>query len=339
MSIIPICSVCVANYNGAKFLEACLDSILAQDFDQPVEIIVHDDCSTDNSRQLIRDKFPQAKLITSNENVGFCISNNRMVAIARGEYVLLLNNDAVLHQDALKTLYDGALKYGKGIFGLAQYDAETGELIDIGSFLDPFFNPIPNLDPNEPNVAMIIGACLWVKKDLWDEIGGFPEWFGSMAEDMYLCCQARLRGYPVMTFAESGFDHWVGSSFGGGKVKENRRLSTSLKRRKLSELNKSYVLQISYPSPLFQIIFPIHIIVLLVEGIIISLIKFNLTIFKEIYLDCLINLFRNQKILRRKRRKTQAGRKVSPGKFIGPFRMLPHKIVMLLKFGIPKIKL
>ena len=261
-----------------------------------------------------------------------------MVASAQGEYFLLLNNDAVLHKEALKTLHDATIKYGKGVFGLSQYDAETGELIDIGSFLDLFFNPIPNTDPAQTDVAMIIGACLWIKKDLWDEIGGFPEWFGSMAEDMYLCCSARLKGYPVMAFAESGFDHWVGSSFGGGKVKENRRLSTTLKRRKLSELNKSYVMQIFYPSPLFQIIFPIHIIALLVEGIILSLIKFNLNIFREIYLHCLINLFGNQEILRSTRRKTQAGRKIGIGEFIGPFRMLPYKIVMLLKFGIPKIK-
>ena len=134
MSMRPICSVCVANYNGDKFLEACLDSILGQDFDQPVEIIVHDDCSTDNSRQLIRDKFPQVKLITSHENVGFCISNNRMVAAAQGEYILLLNNDAVLQQDALKTLHNAALKYGTGIFGRAHYDAKTCKVIDIFSF-------------------------------------------------------------------------------------------------------------------------------------------------------------------------------------------------------------
>lgn len=338
MSMISTCSVCVANYNGEKFLESCLGSILAQDFDQPVEIIVHDDCSTDNSRQLIRDKFPQVKLITSNENVGFCISNNRMVEAAKGEYILLLNNDAVLHKNALKILHDAALKYGKGIFGLSQYDAETGKLIDIGSFLDPFFNSIPNTDPNKSNVAMIIGACLWIKKDLWDEIGGFPEWFGSMAEDMYLCCHARLKGYPVMAFSESGFDHWVGSSFGGGKVIENCRLSTSLKRRKLSELNKSYVMQIFYPSPLFQIIYPIHIIALLVEGIILSLIKFNLNIFREIYLNCLVHLFRNQKILQNKRIKIQAKRKISHIKFIEPFKLLPHKLIILIKFGIPKIK-
>ncbi|MDF1578923.1 MAG: glycosyltransferase family 2 protein, partial [Desulfobulbales bacterium] len=217
----PTCSVCIANYNGEKFLEPCLNSILAQEFDPPVEIIVHDDRSTDNSVQLLRDRFPQVQLIASETNVGFCVGNNRMAAAATGEYLLLLNNDAVLHKNSLKTLHDAALKYGRGVYGLAQYDAETGELIDIGSFLDLFYNPIPNRDPNHPEVAMIIGACLWIDKRLWDEIGGFPEWFGSMAEDMYLCCRARLMGYPVTALAQSGFDHWVGSSFGGGKAKEN----------------------------------------------------------------------------------------------------------------------
>ena len=42
---------------------------------------------------------------------------------------------------------------------------------------------------------MVIGACLWIQKGLWEELGGFPEWFGSIAEDMYLCCRARLAGY------------------------------------------------------------------------------------------------------------------------------------------------
>jgi GT2 family glycosyltransferase len=334
----PVCSVCIANYNGEKFLEPCLNSILDQEFGPPVEIIVHDDCSTDNSRQLIRDRFPQVKLIASATNVGFCVGNNRMVEVAAGEYILLLNNDAVLHRNGLQTLHAAALDFGQGIYGLAQYDAETGDLIDIGSFLDLFYNPIPNRDPNHPEVAMIIGACLWINKKLWDEIGGFPEWFGSMAEDMYLCCRARLMGCPVMAFSESGFDHWVGSSFGGGKVKENRRLSTSLRRRKLSELNKSYVMQLTCPSPLFQLIFPLHLAALLAEGLILATIKLDFSLFREIYLHCLVQLIRNRKNLRKRRRSIQAERRISPRDFMAPFKWLPHKLTMLIRFGIPGIR-
>ena len=73
---------------------------------------------------------------------------------------------------------------------------------------------------------MVIGACLWLPKNLWDNLGGFPEWFGSLAEDMYLCCLARLKGVPVKVISTSKFSHWVGRSIGGGKVLNNKRLST-----------------------------------------------------------------------------------------------------------------
>src|SRR5690348_5922794 len=95
----PICSVCIANYNGEKTLEACIESVLEQDTDLLIEIIVHDDASTDTSIELLRKKYPDVRFIVGEENVGFCISNNRMVDAAEGEYLLLLNNDATLYPD------------------------------------------------------------------------------------------------------------------------------------------------------------------------------------------------------------------------------------------------
>ncbi|MGH8213193.1 MAG: glycosyltransferase family 2 protein, partial [Rhodanobacteraceae bacterium] len=84
----PACSVCIANYNGAHMLAECIDSVLAQEGEVPLEIIVHDDASTDNSIELLRNRYPQVEILASNDNVGFCVGNNRMVAHARGEYVL-----------------------------------------------------------------------------------------------------------------------------------------------------------------------------------------------------------------------------------------------------------
>ncbi|HOR33103.1 MAG TPA: glycosyltransferase, partial [Syntrophales bacterium] len=235
----PVCSICIANFNGEAVIGPCLQSVLNQDFDQPLEIIVHDDASTDDSVGIIRTQFPEVTLIANDENAGYCVSNNRMVARARGRYILLLNNDAVLHRDAVGTLFRHAEEQpGPAILGLPQYDIETGALIDRGSLLDPFMNPVPNLDPGRTDVGMVMGSCLWIPKALWDDLGGFPEWFGSLAEDMYLCCLARLRGVPVTVLPESGYDHWVGRSFKGGKVVGNA-LQTSYRRRALSERNKS----------------------------------------------------------------------------------------------------
>lgn len=91
----PLISVCIANYNGEKFLSECIESVLNQVASPHFEIIVHDDASTDASLEQIA-RYDNIKLIRSPENVGYCVANNRMAEAAFGEYLLLLNNDAVL---------------------------------------------------------------------------------------------------------------------------------------------------------------------------------------------------------------------------------------------------
>ena len=333
-----VCSVCIANYNGVEVLSACLESVFCQTFPHPIEVIVHDDASTDGSAAIVTEKYPAVRLLQSQTNVGFCISNNRMVAVAKGRFILLLNNDAELHGDALATLYDVATRQNLyGILGLPQYNRETGDLIDRGSLLDPFCNPVPNLDVSRRDVGTVIGACMWLPRRLWEELGGFPEWFESLAEDMYLCCYARLKGYPVTVLAESGFNHWVGGSFGGGKV-VRRTLQTTYRRRTRSERNKSYVMLLCYPAPLVQVLFPLHLLLLAVEGLLLSAIKKERRIWQEIYRPCFVALWRNRRLLLRLRRRIQAGRRTSLRTFYSAHTFRPYKLIMLTKYGLPTLK-
>jgi GT2 family glycosyltransferase len=334
----PICSICIANYNGMGIIDSTLLSVMEQDCDFPIEIIVHDDASTDGSVDFIRENFPDVKLITSEVNVGFCISNNRMVSKARGEYILLLNNDAMLFPNAISTLYKEALRqYTSVIFGLPQYNFFTGQLIDRGILFDPFINAVPNLNTKRAEVGMVIGACLWIHRSLWKELDGFPEWFHTLAEDMYLCCLARLRGYPVKIIHASGFSHRVGNSLGGGKVVANR-LSTSKKRRTFSERNKSFVMTLTYPAPFFQLIFPLHLALLLVEGVLLCFVKKDLNILRSIYISCIKSLWHERIRLYYLRKNIQSSRRISPSRFFSSFIPIPYKLLMLIKHGIPEIK-
>ena len=333
----PLCSVLIANYNGMAIVAACIESVLMQDCGFEVEIIVHDDASSDGSAEFIRSRYPQVTLIESAGNVGFCISNNRMAAAARGEYLLLLNNDATLLPDALRTLYEQAAALPTpAILGLPQYSAATGELIDIGSRFDPFLNPIPNFSTKDEGVGMVIGACLWLPRSLWHDLGGFPEWFGSLAEDMYLCLLARLRGYPVLALPRSGFRHWVGQSLGGGKVVVGR-LSTKATRRTLSERNKSYVICLTYPAPFFQLLFPLHLLLLLLEGMVLAAIKRDASLFRAVYVGCLISLWKDRRRLASIRHQVQGRRTCARAAFFSVFDWIPHKIRLLLRHGIPEI--
>ena len=329
--------MCIANYNGEDYLQDCLNSVLSQNFDKPIEIIVHDDASTDGSVQLLKDSYPSIIIIKSKENAGFCVSNNRMVSIARGKFILLLNNDAKLHTDAISTLYNASIENGDGIYGLPQYDMHSDTLIDMGCFLDPFLNPVPNKDPQYQDVGMIIGACLWIPRSLWNFFGGFPDWFGSIAEDMYLCLIARLSGYNVKVVPYSGFDHWIGKSFGGGRITSQNKLSTKISRRAISERNKTYVMLICCPSPIIFLIFPLHILNLIGEGTVLSIVKQKMNIWTDVYLRCFIEVWKQRKRIYHLRKSVQETRQCSLKEFFKHQRWLPYKLSMLIKHGMPQV--
>lgn len=333
-----LCSVCIANYQGIDLIDECIDSVCRQEIDGGIEIIVHDDASTDGSAEHVRRKYPFARLIESQENVGYCIANNRMAAMANGRYLLLLNNDAILLPGALDVLRTEAGRIaGPAILTLPQYDALSGELLDIGSRLDPFLNSVPNRNCALTDVGMVAGACLWVDRQLWDEIGGFPEWFGSLAEDLYLCCWARQAGYPVRAVARSGYRHHVGAQFGGGKLRSGK-LSTTFRRRALTERNKTFVMAMTFPPLLMPVMLALHLLVLLVEGGCLSLVNWQRAYLTEIYLPVFGALVRRRKELQKSRRACMRNRLVSRVGFFAVFDPLPYKLRMLIKHGLPETK-
>lgn len=333
----PDISICIANYNGEDCLKDCLESIYSQDLNASYEIIIHDDASTDGSVEYVRQSHPEVILLTSDENVGFCISNNRMVNAATGKYLLLLNNDAFLRPEALHTLFSYAEGHPEaGILSLPQHSFSDGQLLDYGCRLDPFLNPVPITTPNVQS-SMVMGACLWISRELWNELNGFPEWFGSIAEDMYLCLRAWSIGYTVEVLPMSGYDHMVGKSLGGGKVTDNR-LQTTYFRRSLSERNKTFVMCIFAPAGILALQLPAHLLALAIEGIIISILKFKLKIFSRIYWPAIRSVWTMRDTLQSCRLDVQRKRKRRWFEYLTLFDWLPYKLKMLFKHGLPGIK-
>jgi GT2 family glycosyltransferase len=335
---VPFVSICIANYNGEQLLSDCIDSIRTQQFDHSVEIIVHDDASSDGSLQLLREHYPEVIVIGSAENVGFCVANNRMAEQARGEYLLLLNNDAALMPDALATLArQASLQSPPGILSLPQYDWEDGTLVDRGCLLDPFYNPVPNLDPRRLDVAMVIGACLWLPRALWRELGGFPAWFGSIAEDMFLCCSARLRGHPVQVPDASGYRHRQGRSFGGNRVAE-QGLSSTFRRRGLSERNKTFTMIACTPAPALMVLLPLHLALLAIEGVLLTVLRRDIRIWRSVYAPVLPSVAARRRdiLAARKRNFSTPGAVRSP--YFRPFTAWPRKLALLIGHGLPTIR-
>lgn len=335
---IPDISICIANYNGESVLHDCLQSVFAQRGDFTFEVLLHDDASTDASLALVSSHYPLVRTIENQSNVGFCISNNRMVSAAKGRYLLLLNNDATLRPGSLIALMrDAECGVRPTVLGLPQYTLHDGSLVDRGYEFDLFMNPIPVFEDEGRQVATATGACLWVPREVWDAVGGFPTWFESVAEDIYLCQAARLLGFPTRVLSTPGFDHWIGMNLGGGKIVAGK-LKTSTRRRALSERNKTAVMLLCYPASALLLLLPIHATFLAAEATLVLFSKGGRSKTTRIYGEIIPFLWRKRRDIFSLRRKLRAQKKLAGWRYMLRFRWLPHKLRMLLRHGMPDIR-
>ena len=99
----PQVSVVVLNWNGAHLLPVCLDSVRAQTF-RDFEVIMPDNGSTDGSVELVRERYPEVRVLPFSENLGFCLAVNAGIRASRGEFIALLNNDTELDRNYVNEL-------------------------------------------------------------------------------------------------------------------------------------------------------------------------------------------------------------------------------------------
>lgn len=220
----PVISIIIVNWDQAELLAACLASIAEQTY-RHREVIVVDNGSTDGSVALVREKYPDAKLIVNDVNRGFCAANNQGIAEALGQYALLLNNDTVLEPDAIERLVEemaGKPEDCIGLFPKVMFmdvprvfngfgvvwnhrqlwrDLKVGQ-IDLGQF-----------DRSERVFGSIFPAVLF-KTDKLLEIGGFDEEHFSYAEDFDLCYRANALGYSFYTAPRAVIYHKYRASSG-----------------------------------------------------------------------------------------------------------------------------
>ena len=223
-SLEPLVSTVVVNWNRADLMAACLRSLAAQRF-QDFEVIVVDNGSTDGSRDLLRSQeFNQVRRIENTENRGFCAANNQGLAIARGEYVALLNNDAEAEPpwlgelvDAIRNREDVGMaaskirvfedpttidKAGHLIFPDGQNRGRgTGER-DQGQY-----------DQLE-EVAWPDGSAALYRRAMLEQIGGFDEDFFAYADDAELGLRAQIAGWRCIYVPTAVVNHHHGSTLG-----------------------------------------------------------------------------------------------------------------------------
>jgi N-acetylglucosaminyl-diphospho-decaprenol L-rhamnosyltransferase len=233
-------SIILVNYNGGEFLPDCLSSI-EKFADGDCEVIIVDNRSTDNSVDLIREKFSAFELICHETNAGFGKANNLAVARARSEYLLFLNTDTILTEHTPRILLEylqqhpdvGAI--GSRItFEDGSYQLSFGKLPSlIVELLDKIryalarkwhhlFSGIYNRQYSTAReVGWVTGACLMMRRDVFEKIGGFDESFFMYFEDKDICKRVREAGFKVVYYPNTSLIHLLGGSSQGVKKSVN----------------------------------------------------------------------------------------------------------------------
>jgi O-antigen biosynthesis protein len=198
-------SVIVLAWNGSSDLPECLDALLQQDSPAP-EIIVVDNASTDDSAGLVARRYPQVRLIRNARNEGFAGGNNVGLRAARGDVLVLLNQDTVVRPDWLRNLLAAlASDPGVGIAGcktlypdgLIQHAGgcvdERGEARHYG-----YRQPDRGEFDTPRDVDFVTGAALAIRRQTLDAIGELDPGFApAYYEDIDLCYRARRSGFRV----------------------------------------------------------------------------------------------------------------------------------------------
>ena len=228
-------SVIILNYNVRYFLEQCVLSVQKALENIEGEIIVVDNHSWDDSCEMMKQRFPNITLIENKENSGFPKGNNMGVAVAQGEYLCILNPDTVVAEDTFVKVLDFAKQQADlGIVGCKLIDG-TGNFLPESKRGVPTpwvaFTKITGLYKFFPNsslfnkyyaqhvsenetgkVAILVGAFMVIKRDLYLEVGGFDEKCFMYSDDIDLSYTVLQKGKSNYYFHDTSVIHYKGES-------------------------------------------------------------------------------------------------------------------------------
>ena len=242
-------SVIILNYNVKHFVDACLLSVQAAVKDRDIEIMVADNASNDGSRAYLENKYPQVRFLWFAENLGFAKAYNKAVKQAKGKYLMILNPDTLVSDDIfnhwddfINQHPDFGISGGKMIDGTGRFlpESKRGIPTPVTAFgkLTGLYKIWPksvfgkyyasHLQPNEPGkVAVLTGALMLIKKDVYQSVGGFDEQYFMYGEDIDLSYTILKQGKQNYYEPAAKIIHFKGESSGKDKAYYHNFIKTT----------------------------------------------------------------------------------------------------------------
>ena len=242
MQITPSVSVVILNWNGKHHLQNFLPSVVASVYGN-LEIVVADNASTDDSLRFIKEHYPDIRLISNGENLGFAGGYNKALSAITSDYIILLNSDVEVTPNWIEPVIsliesDSKIAAAQPKINSWHNKAEFEYAGAAGGFLDRFGYPFCRgrifdtleKDLEQYEVADEIfwgsGAALFIRRSCWEEIGGFDADFFAHMEEIDLCWRLKKVGYKIMYCPDSEVFH-----VGGGTLQADKPYKTYLNFR------------------------------------------------------------------------------------------------------------
>ena len=229
---IPTVSIIVLSFNTHLLLKNCLKSISDSSSRLSYEVIVVDNHSQDGSVGMVRSRFPAVELIVNRKNLGFSHGNNQGIKKARGQFILLLNSDTIVHKDAISRMADFLTKHKRvGAIGCRLVNIDGSNQASAGSFPNLWISAIMLfkehfLSSNNVRgsfdeirkVDWVMGAAIMIKRKVFEKVGLMDENIFMYMEEVELCYRIKKAGYEVIYYPDTKITHLgQGSSQTGRK--------------------------------------------------------------------------------------------------------------------------
>lgn len=222
----PKVSILILNYNGLKWLPACLSSALGTDYPN-LEVCLVDNGSSDGSIEYVREKFPSVRIIANGRNLGFAEGYNRAIRAVDAEFVAILNNDAeVLEPGWVGHLVRAALG-DPSVAAVAcklVSMADPTRLDSVGGMGIPFWRGFVDIGREEPDLGQydgpgfepfaFCGGAALIRRDAFLRAGGFDGKFFLYAEDADLSWRLRLLGHRIAYAPMARVAHYFSGTAG-----------------------------------------------------------------------------------------------------------------------------
>ena len=227
-------SVIVLNYNGARWLARCLESLRAQTIFDQIEVIVADNVSSDGSERLgkqIVESWPRGVFVQHSQNLGYCEGNNRAAEAAHGRYLLFLNNDTWLEPGCLEQLLAEVQRTGAGAAAPLILNYEDDSFQSLGAFGFDLFGLASTraCAAQTRPVLMPEGCAYLIARDLFQELGRFDPEFFMFADEFDLSWRVWISGNQAMAVPSAKLHHRGAAQVnpaGGGATVEFRTSDT-----------------------------------------------------------------------------------------------------------------